>query len=565
MERTLKAGAAALLGGVLLLFFSTQTEFKQGTQTRTQTQAPPPALGRSGMVSSAHALATGAGLNILKRGGSAFDAAVSVAAVLNVVEPMMSGMGGYGTILIYSAEERRVRYLDSSGKIPAAVDSDVYRSPTPGYLENRSGAKAVSTPGNVNAWEALWQSYGRLSWKSLFDQAVVLADQGFILEQGTAGSISRAYDSFPLHARLIYGQEGRPLQAGERLVQKDLAQSLRLVADQGAKAVYGGILGRAIDTAMKKSGGFLALTDLVNDKAEWWEPIHISYRECEVYTAAPPATAFPSLIRLGIMSRFDTTEKDHNSAAYLHRFAESSKHAFWCRLVYAGDPDIQPPPLGKLLSEEYWEAQAAKIQPGAASDFVPPGNRIKQGINTTHFVVADKWGNIVSATQTLGNAFGSRILPEGTGIWLNNSLAYCTFEPKGNPMDAHAGHRKLSGDCPTIILKQGKPWAALGTPGGHTIGQTVPQMIMNLIDFKMDIRAALAAPRISFMEPDTLAVESGILGDVIVELEKRGHLIRTGARLGNAHGLTLVYDRNGRVVRFSGASDPRGRGLAQGY
>ncbi len=132
-------------------------------------------------------------------------------------------------------------------------------------------------------------------------------------------------------------------------------------------------------------------------------------------------------------------------------------------------------------------------------------------------------------------------------------------------MDAHAGHRKLSGDCPTIIFKRGRPWAALGTPGGHTIGQTVPQMVMNLIDFDMDIQAALAAPRISFLEPDTLAVESGIPGDVIAALEKRGHLIRTDARLGNAHGLTLVYDGKGRLVRFFGASDPRGRGLAQGY
>ncbi len=559
----MRVRSAALLGGMLFFFFSAQVESQK--ETRPQAPLTEPAQGRNGMVSSAHALATRAGLGILKKGGSAFDAAVSVAAVLNVVEPMMSGMGGYGTILIYSAEERRVRFLDSSGKIPEAVDSDVYRSPTPGYLENRQGAKAVSTPGNVNAWEALWQSYGRLPWKSLFDKAVELADQGFILGEGTAGSISHAYDSFTSQARFIYGHMGRPLQAGERLVQKDLAQSLNLVAEQGAKAFYKGSLGQAIAKAMKKSGGFLALSDLINDKAEWWEPIHITYRECEVYTAAPPATAFPSLIRLGIMSRFQTSEGDHNSAAYLHRFAEATKHAYWCRLAYAGDPDIQPPPLNKLLSEEYWASQAAKIQPGTASAFVPPGIRTEQGINTTHFVVADKWGNIVSATQTLGNAFGSRILPEGTGIWLNNSLAYCTFEPKGNPMDAHPGHRKLSGDCPTIIFKQGKPWAALGTPGGHTIGQTVPQMVMNLIDFKMDILAALAAPRISFVEPDSLYMEGGIPEKVIGELEKRGHRIRTDSRLGNAHGLMLFFDGNGRIVRFSGAADPRGNGLAQGY
>jgi len=178
--------------------------------------------------------------------------------------------------------------------------------------------------------------------------------------------------------------------------------------------------------------------------------------------------------------------------------------------------------------------------------------------------VADRQGNIVSATQTLGNSFGSRILVEGTGIWLNNSLAYCTFEPKGNPMDAHAGHHKLSGDVPTIILRQGTPWAALGTPGGHTIGQTVPQMVMNLIDFGMDVQQAIAAPRISFIEPNILAVESRLNDAARRELAARGHFIQTYTRLGNAHALVIEYDADGTPTRFTGAADPRGEGVARG-
>jgi gamma-glutamyltranspeptidase/glutathione hydrolase len=517
------------------------------------------------MVASAHPLATRAGVDILRKGGNAFDAAVTVASVLNVVEPMMSGIGGYGTILVYSAREKRVRFLDSSGKIPAAVDSDVFRAPAPGYLENRRGPKAVSTPGNVNAWESMSKTYGKLAWSELLSTAIEKAEEGFELDSRTAASLGYAFDDFPAQARAVFGRGGQPLRAGERLIQKDLARTLRLIASQGARAVYGGEIGLAIDAAMKKAGGFLSLEDLKNDKAEWWAPIHITYRDCEVYTASPPATAFPSLIRLGLMSRFDARRLGHNSAAYLHRFAEATKHAFWCRLAYAGDPEINPPPLDRLLSEEYWKTQAQKIRPDAASTFVPPDVTIKQGVNTTHFVVADRWGNIVSATQTLGNAFGSRIMPEGTGIWLNNSLAYCTFEPKGNPMDAHAGHRKLSGDCPTIIFRQGRPWAALGTPGGHTIGQTVPQMVMNLVDFGMDIQAAIAAPRISFSEPDSLAVESGIPGGVIAELTLLGHSVREAGGLGNAHGLTITYDRDGRPHLFEGGADPRGRGLAAGY
>ncbi len=520
-----------------------------------------------GMVSSAHPVATEAGLTILREGGNAFDAAVAIASTLNVVEPMNSGIGGYGTILIYDAKKEQIRFLDSSGKIPAAVNSDVFRKPTPDYKKNRYGPKAVSTPGNVNAWEAMSKVYGKLEWKELFNPAIKAAEQGFILDKRIGEKIKHSYDGFPEHAKDIYGKDGRALEPGETLVQNDLAASMRLIAEEGAKAVSGGEIGRAMDKAMRRAGGFLALADLVNDKAEWWDPIHISYRDCEVYTASPPSTAFPSLIRLGIMSRFDMAASGHNSYAMLHRFLETSKHAFWCRLSYAGDPDINPPPLENLLSPDYWKAQADNIDMNRARPFQYPGLDEEESPHTTHFVVADGEGNIVTATQTLGGGFGSRIMPEGTGIWLNNSLSFCTFEPKGGPMDAHPGRRKLSGDCPTIIMKNGKPWVALGTPGGHTIGQTVPQMVMNLVDFGMDIQEAIAAPRVSFAEPDRILLEEGISPDVIRKLRAAGHkitVLKKPGGLGNAHGLTIVYGKDGKPVKFYGASDPRGTGLAKG-
>jgi gamma-glutamyltranspeptidase/glutathione hydrolase len=548
--------------GAMLLWEACGVESKVDVAEATETSPP---VGRLGMVSSAHPLATQAGLETLKAGGNAFDAAVAVASALNVTEPAMSGIGGYGTILVYAAEEGNVRFLDSSGKIPAACDSDLFRPPCPDYLQNRRGAKAVSTPGNVNAWESMSEKYGKLAWPKLFEPAIRLAEEGFELNERDASQIRGAFRSFPEQAKYFYGRDGKPLQTGDRLVQKDLARSLRMVAEEGAAAVYGGKIGQAIDREMKKSGGFLSLEDLTADKAEWWEPIHIDYRGYEVYTASPPSTAFPSLIRLGMMSRFDAQNLGHNSKEYLHLFSEITKHAFWCRLAYAGDPGIAPPPLDKLLSESYWEEQISQIDLEKATPFVPPGVRIDQGNHTTHFVVADRWGNIVSATQTLGNAFGSRIMPEGTGIWLNNSLFYCTFEPKGNPMDAHAGHRKLSGDCPTIIFREEKPWVALGTPGGHTIGQTVPQMVMNLIDFGMNLQEALSAPRVSFIEPDILSVEKGVSESVREALSAMGHKVRTAGGLGNAHAVAIYYDRKGKPVSFAGASDPRGQGKAQGY
>lgn len=542
------------------------TEKNNVSNNRVEDSGTSPVKGELGMVSTAHPIATQAGLDILKTGGNAFDAAVAVAAVLNVVEPMMSGIGGYGTILVHDAEQGLVRFLDSSGKIPLAVNSDAFRPPTPNYMENRRGPKAVSTPGNVNAWESMSKKYGKMPWSKLFEHAIKVASEGFAVSDRISRMITSAFSSFPEHAKKFYGKNGEPIKPGQYLIQRDLAESLRVIAEVGAEAVYGGRIGKKIDAEMKSSGGFLSIDDLIADKPEWWEPILINYRGFEVFTASPPATAFPSLIRLGLMSRFNVNELGHNSAAFFHRFAEVTKIAFWCRLAYAGDPEIKPPPLDSLLSEEYWKEEVSKIDLNKAKTFVPPQAALShQGDNTTHFVVADKWGNIVCATQTLGNAFGSRIMPEGTGIWLNNSLAYCTFEPKGNPMDAHPGQRKLSGDCPTIIMRDGKPWVALGTPGGHTIGQTVPQMVMNIIDFKMNIQEAIAASRISFIEPDQIAVERAIPDSIRRELSALGHIIRNVNSLGNAHGLAIEYDKAGKPILFTGGADPRGEGKALGY
>jgi len=546
--------AGMLAGVTILVFCAPPPEARQG-----------PATASSAMVSSAHPLATEAGLQILRSGGNAFDAAVAVAASLNVVEPAMSGAGGYGTILMYSAASRETWFLNPSGRIPAAVNSDVFRAPYPDYLQNRRGAKSVSTPGNVHAWEAMSRKFGKMEWARLFGPAIQLATEGFALDDRNADMIARGFEGFPGDAKAIFGRNGKPLAAGERLVQADLARSLGLIARSGADTFYTGEIAAAIDETMRKSGGFLSRQDLKADRAEWWKPISIRFRNVEVVTASPPANAFDYLVRLGIMSQFDTAALGHNSADYLHRFAEATKHGFWVRLKYAGDPEVSPPPVERLLSEAYWKEQSKAIDPSKASRFVPPADSTGLEGHTTHFVVADAEGNVVSATQTLGGPFGSRIMAQGTGIWLNDSLEFSTFEPKGNPMDAHAGRHKLSGDCPTIIMRDSRPWVAIGTPGGHTIGQTVPQMVMNLIDFRMDILQAISAPRISFAEPDDLLVEDRIPDPVRKDLEARGHKVRLVRALGNAHGLTIEYDAKGRVSRLTGAADPRGLGKAAGY
>jgi gamma-glutamyltranspeptidase / glutathione hydrolase len=535
-----------------------------GIRAQNRNTATRPAVGTAGMVSSAHPLATQAGLDVLAAGGNAFDATVAVAATLNVVEPMMSGMGGYGAMVIYDATKGETRFLDSSGRVPAAVNSDVFRPPAPNYLENRGGAKAVSTPGNANAWEELWKSYGKLEWKRLFQAAIKAADEGFIIGEKTARHIRSEFSSFSDQAKGIYGSDGQPLHAGERLVQKGLARSLSLVAQQGAKVVHGGELGRAIDAAMREAGGFLTLDDLRQNRAEWWKTISINYRGYTVVTASPPTNAWNGLLRLGIMSRFDLKSLGHNSAAYLHTYAEATKLAYRARLQYAGDPDVSPPPLDRLLAEPFWADEAAKIGRHRAAPFEPPHEAAGGEQHTTHFVVADAWGNVVSATQTLGNLFGSKVMVKGTGIWLNDSLSYSTFEPKGNPMDAFPGRRKLAGFCPVIVLAEGKPWVAIGTPGGHTIVQTVPQMLINLIDFRMDVQQAVAAPRLRFVEPNVIVVDEGVPESVRNDLKAKGHHVSVSG-LGNAHGLTIEYDVKGKPIRFTGGADPRGEGAALGY
>ena len=522
----------------------------------------------TGIISTADPHATHAGQTILQTGGNAFDAAVAIAAALNITEPMMSGIGGYGTILIYHAPTQQIRFLNASGRIPQAVNSDTFRprnlrAPNPHYQANRRGAKAVSTPGNLHAWQALSHTYGRLPWSTLLQPAIKLAHDGFPIRPRLAHHIQQAFASFSPEAQNIYGLNGRPLQPGHTLRQHNLAQSLARIAQDGPAALYHGPIGQAIHQTIQQQGGFLTLADLQNDQAEWWPAISIPYRDTQVYVPAPPATSFPALIRLGLLSQLDLPALGHNTPDTLHYFAEITKHAFWCRLRYAGDPDIAPPPLDKLLSAAYWQETIAQIDPQRATPFTPPAPIGPSSQHTTHFVVADGQGSIVSATQTIGQSFGSRIMPPGTGIWLNNSLQYCTFEPKGNPMDAHPGRRKLSGDCPTIVTKNGRPWIALGTPGGHTIAQTVPQLLINLIDFGHDIHQALAAPRISFAEPDQLLIEDTIPLATQQALAARGHPLQiTPTPIGNAHGLTITYDQNGRPAHFTAAADPRGDGLA---
>lgn len=525
-----------------------------------------PAAGRSGMVSSSHPLATDAGIEILKQGGNAFDAAVAVAAALNVVDPMSCGAGGFGLILVYDAKSGRVRALNASGRIPKSADPRVFRPPAPDYLENRRGAKVMIPPVNARAWKELSAGYGVLPWASLFRRAIQAAEEGFLLAAPIPQDV---YGKLPAHARAIYGRNGKALGKGERLVEKDLGRSLRLIAEQGPEVLHTGELARRILDELRKHGSFITAEDLRESRPEWWDAISIEYRGYRIATAPPPATSFTGLMRLGLMSQWNVAGFGAGSIEFWHRLAEVTKIGEWNRLRHAGDPAVSPPPLELLLSPRHFAREAARIDPRRARPFVPPAAGGGEGSDTTHFVVADRWGSVVSATQTIGNLFGSRIMPPGTGLWLNDSLFYSTFEPTGNPMDVHPGRRKLISNTPVIAFRDGKPVMALGAAGGHTIPQTVPEVLINMIDFGMDIQRALAAPRIAFLsDRNVLQVEPALPEAVRRGLQSRGHPVEIAPApggIGRLHGLTLVWDREGQPVRFEGGFDPRGGGEAKGY
>lgn len=538
---------------VLTLFFFISC----GKEKQVKTEVVETSNQLKGSVASAHPLATKAGQDVLDKGGNAFDAAIAIAAALNVVEPMMSGLGGYGTIMIYDAKTEHIRYLNPSGRFPENTNTDLMRAPTPDFMVNRFGPKSISTPGNLNAWEAMHSAYGSLKWNNLFDSAINYAENGFTISGTTSRYIKSAFDDFSDYTKSFYGKDGKPLEEGDKLIQTDLASTFKHIASEGGASFYSGEIAKTIDTQMKEVGSFLSIEDLKNNKAEWWEPLKMNYRGYDVYTAALPANSFAAFVNLGVMKQFPEEELEHNTPDYLHRFAEMTKESYKARLAYSFDPDVQKAPLDSLFAPETLKTIATQLSTDKATDFVPPFS--EESKNTTHFVVIDKWGNIVSATQTLGNVFGSRIMVEGTGVFFNNSMAYSTFEPKGNPMDAFPGRHKLSGDCPVIIMKDGKSWAALGSPGGHTITQNVPQIIFNLIDFNMTMQEAIDAPKISFVEPNYIRVDPDLSEETINALKAKGHDIRKGS-IGNANGVKINRDADGNIISLEAGIDRRGDG-----
>lgn len=537
----------------------------------------PVVMGARGMVASAHPLASLAGLRALMDGGNAFDATVATVAALNVVEPYMSGMGGVGCLLAYIAKEKRTRVLNFTGRAPAAAEPSLFTN------ENKeSGILSVLVPGNVAGWLTLHETYGGLELERLFQPAISYAEEGFPVTHLNSHLIADGeirWSAYP-SSRSILAPRGRAPCPGEKLLQPQLAHSLRKVAKGGKEVFYRGELARQIVQGSKDLGGLLTEEDLAEYDAWWEEPVGVDYRGYRVLSAPPNSDGFQLLETLKILEGFAPDELACGSADTLHRQIESTRLAITDRIEYGGDPNHTFIPVTGLLSDKYAADQRVRINmarassvqgeqynPHASKDSLLPGKMDPALLgSTTHLAVADSEGNVVTLTQSLGSGFGSGIALGDTGIFLNNVANWFDISP-GEDVPNKIGPGRLVDWCPTPaqVFKDGEFFLSIGTPGSYGIAQTTAQMIMHVLDFGMNVQQAIEAPRFKCIAGRAVEMESRFSPEVLADLRSRGHDVQVlepwSRVVGGAQGI-MVDQTNGVL---SGGADPRRDGYAMGW
>ena len=535
----------------------------------------PVAMGVNGMVASAHPLASVAGLRMLVDGGNAVDAAVATAAALNVVEPYMSGVGGIGLALVYMAREGRVRALNFSGRTPRAAELSRFTEDT-----KQTGSLASLVPGNVAGWLTLHETYGSLDRERLFQPAIDYAEHGSPvtdLNRRIMGRSAERLASFP-SASILLDRQGRPPQVGSRLKMPQLADSLRKIAKHGSDTFYKGELAQRIVRGNREMGGLLTEDDMADYKARWEDPIHISYRGHEIYTTPPNSSGFQILQTLKLMEGFHGPDLVFQHPDTLHLAMEAVKLCVTDRIKYGGDPDYVEIPLGGLLSDAYAESQRRRIDreraaivPGEHHSRQVPDGSLRAGSPeefdggmTTHFAVADRDGNVVSVTQTLGGTFGSALASGDTGIFLNNMCYWFDLDEE-SPNVIGPGKRVDFVVAPTQTFKDGRFLLSMGTPGSWGILQTTPQFLMNVLDFGMNVQEAVEAPRFRYVSGLNVEMEERLPAHVRRALVDLGHQVTIiepwSMSVGGAHAIQADADAG----IFQGGADPRRGGAAIGW
>jgi gamma-glutamyltranspeptidase / glutathione hydrolase len=527
----------------------------------------PTVMGTRGAVTSAHPLASMAGVEMLLTGGNAVDAAVAVGATLNVVEPFMSGVGGIGLMLISRARTRERHVLDFIGRAPAAAD--VTRCTDDELV---GGPKACATPGNLGGWMTAHERFGAMERARVLAPAIGHAERGVPLTFKNVDffEAARATLGRSAEAQRLYLGNGGP-RAGAVATYKDLAATLRQVAEGGAEAFYRGPIATAIARAVREAGGWLDESDLAAFAPEWRKPATIRFRDQEVCSVPPPFSAFQMLETLNVLEGFDLRGWGHNSVEYLHHLVEAVKLGSADRLAYAYGDAV---PIDGLLSKRYAAEQRARIDAGRAA--VSEGERhnverlagqIVEGHparfadeHTTHFACADAEGTVVSVTQTLGQPFGSGFAVPGTGIVLNNILKW--MDRHDSPNRLRPGRKAGTMMSPTQVFRDGAFAMSIGTPGSYGILHTTPQMLLNVLEFGMNIQEAIEAPRVRVYRDRLVDAESRIPEDTRRALGERGHQVNAiddwSWIVGGGQGIT----RDSASGALMAGADPRRDGYA---
>lgn len=552
-----------------ILAFSSLTDH----QTQPQEGRPSTLAGRSsvyaphGMIATSQPLATTAGLEVLQNGGNAVDAAVTAAAVLCLVEPHMTGIGGDVFAIYWSADEQRLTGLNASGRSGSLMTRDelVKRGfdRVPG-----SGLEAVTVPGAISGWAALLERFGTITLAEALQPVIRLAEEGFpvspiIARQWANQTRKLLRDEGSRNTWLIDGE--RAPREGEMFRNPDLAASFRLIASQGPEVFYGGELGRRIVAFMEENGGFITLRDLQNHNVEWVEPIGASRGNYTLWELPPNGQGVAALEMLRILEPYDLKEMGHNSAEYLHHLIETKKLAFADLARYVGDPDHLDVPPSHLISEEFIEARRALLDPKRAARRQDPGPAVTS-TETIYLSVADAEGNMISFINSVFDYFGSGITVPGTGFTLQNRGQGFTME-EGLPNTVAPGKRPFHTLIPAFVTRseeesgREEPWLAFGVMGGSMQPQGHIQVLFNMILFDMDPQEAIDAPRFRHLSGLRIVLESPIGDEVRQTLEAMGHVIGAEASVAFGGAQAILKLPEG----WSAGSDPRKDGMAAGY
>jgi gamma-glutamyltranspeptidase/glutathione hydrolase len=539
--------------------------------------SPAPVSAENGMVVTAQAYATRVGVDVLKQGGNAIDAAVAVGYTLAVVYPAAGNLGGGGFVTLQLADGRR-SFIDFRETAPLAAKPSMFLDAQGDVIPNLStrGHLAVAVPATVAGLEYARAKYGTLPRQKLIAPAIRLAEEGFILTQGDVDMLSEATEDFrrdPTSAA-IFLDRGNTFAPGARLVQRDLARTLRDISARGVDGFYKGNTAKALIAASKRGGGILTQADFDAYQVRELAPLECDYRGFHIVSAPPPSSGGLVLCEmLNILQGYPLADYGWGSARAVHFEIEAMRHAYVDRNHLLGDPAFVTNPLAQLLDPRYAAQIRASIDPERAGDSAKlrPGIERREGTHTTHYSIADKYGNAVAVTYTLNDWFGARVTAQGTGVLLNDEMddftakagvpnMYGLVQDEANRIEP--GKRPLSSMTPTIVLRDGKPWMILGTPGGSRIITAVMLTMLNVIDYGMNLQEAVDAPRIHQQWlPDTTFVELRALSpDTVALLKSMGHKLTVPQPENHVAAILIEGER------FFGALDPRrATGLALGY